>query len=85
MSTDPDVVLREALELSQRMETLAGQVAALAIASRQEVNDLRADQARLRERLKRLETLIDASMLFSLRDRQADRNEQRSTERPESD
>ncbi len=85
MTNDADRVLREALELSQRMETLAGQVAALAIASRQEANDIRADQSALRERLKRLETLIDASMLFSLRDRQAGRNEQRSADEPDDD
>ena len=61
--------LRETILLSQRVETIGGQVAALARNSREEVAALRQDAVELRERITRVEAFLEAAKMFADRDR----------------
>jgi hypothetical protein len=57
--------LRETLLLSQRVETVAGQVATVARSSREELGHLRHDVTELRERITRVEAFLEAAKLFA--------------------
>lgn len=57
--------LRETLLLSQRVDTVAGQMAALARSSREEIGVLRSDVVELRERITRVEAFLEAAKLFA--------------------
>lgn len=61
--------LRETVLLSQRVETVGGQVAALARSSREELGALRDDVVLLRERVTRIEAFLEAAKMFSERAR----------------
>ena len=61
--------LRETILLSQRVETVGGQVAALARSSREELGALRDDVVLLRERVTRIEAFLEAAKMFSDRAR----------------
>jgi len=61
--------IREAIVLSQRVETLGSQVNVIAQTSREEMNSLRADMTDLRERVVRLETYVDVAKMMGGGDR----------------
>jgi hypothetical protein len=61
--------LRETILLSQRVETIGGQVATIARASREELGTLRQDVVELRERVTRIEAFLEAAKLFTSRGR----------------
>lgn len=57
--------LRETILLSQRVESISGQIATLARTSREELGLLRQDVMDLRERVTRVEAFLDAAKLFA--------------------
>jgi len=61
--------LRETILLSQRVETIGGQVVTLARSSREEFAQLRQDVVELRERITRVEAFLDAAKMFASRER----------------
>src|SRR5690606_25582622 len=61
--------LRETILLSQRVEAVGTQVAALARTSREELGKLRDDVVALRERVTRVEAFLDAAKMFAERNR----------------
>lgn len=61
--------LRETILLSQRVETIGGQVAVLARTSREELGAMRDDVVVLRERVTRIEAFLDAAKMFADRAR----------------
>jgi len=61
--------LRETILLSQRVEAVGGQVAALARTSREELAALRDDVVALRERITRVEAFLEAAKMFAERNR----------------
>ncbi|HEX6994392.1 MAG TPA: hypothetical protein VF339_09625 [Gammaproteobacteria bacterium] len=61
--------LRETILLSQRVEAVGAQVAALARTSREELGALRNDVVALRERVTRVEAFLDAARMFAERNR----------------
>jgi len=61
--------LRETILLSQRVEAIGTQVAALARTSREELGKLRDDVVALRERVTRVEAFLDAARMFAERNR----------------
>lgn len=56
--------IREAIVLSQRVETLGSQVSVIAQTSREEMNAMRSDMSDLRERVVRLETYVDVAKMM---------------------
>ncbi len=56
--------IREAIVLSQRVETLGSQVNVITQTSREEINILRTDMTDLRERVVRLETYVDVAKMM---------------------
>jgi len=69
MMRDVLKALRETILLSQRVETVGSQVAALARTSREELGALRGDIVALRERVTRIEAFLEAAKMFADRNR----------------
>ena len=69
MMRDVLKALRETILLSQRVETVGSQVAALARTSREELGALRDDVVALRERVTRIEAFLEAAKMFAERGR----------------
>lgn len=69
MMRDVLKALRETILLSQRVETVGSQVAALARTSREELGALRDDVVALRERVTRIEAFLEAAKMFADRNR----------------